>query len=93
MGYYIEGPVLGKAAHIKSLGGVPFNLSTSYKDIPTGMIPVIVIEGGHFDAAGIAFNEEEYQVFTDPGDQRHKQGLLLDRATVVRENPSVASKL
>lgn len=88
MGYYIEGP-LKKVEHIQALGGIPFTLYTPWAELPTGMVPVIVVSNGMFDAAGIAYNEGEYRAFMDPLDTRSKRGFLLPKDVVLAQTPGV----
>jgi len=38
-----------------------------------GAVPVVLIDNGMFTAAGVAFNEDEYDVFTRKGDVRERE--------------------
>jgi hypothetical protein len=91
MGYYIQGPTNSKAARLIELGGEPFDwANTPFHSIPPNKVAVIVCYNGPFDAAGIAYDEREYKVFTDPKDKRKRQGYLLDKSVVKKECPPVA---
>lgn len=42
-----------------------------------GYRPVVLVDNGPFRAAGIAYDEQEYERFTDPRDERPKQVFLV----------------
>ena len=51
----------------------------SYDGIPADKGLIVVVDNGMFEAAGFCYNEEEFKVFTDPRDYRHKQYVLINR--------------
>lgn len=53
------------------------------------MVPVVVMDNGAFEAAGIAFDAEELAVFTDANDRRPRMYLLVPREEVIRLCPHV----
>ena len=48
-----------------------------YKDIPAGKMLVVLLFNPMFTAAGICFNEREFNDFTDPEDDRAKEYYLV----------------
>ncbi len=95
MGYYIEGPARGKASFLVGTYGAirtpkheceQHLLSAQHNggvDILNGAKAVVcVVDNGIFDAAGYAFNYEEFKAFTLPSDPRPKEFLLMDKAKV-----------
>ena len=86
MGYYIQGPTFGKANHIvKTLGGELLSQAPKkFSDIPANKALVVVVDNGAFEAAGLCYNESEFNAFVlypDSGRQRPRQFVLMDRKT------------
>lgn len=94
MGYYIDAediPAKGKATVlIEKYGAVKPNPGDS---VPPDKVPVVVIENGPFDAAGIAFDSQELREFLIDGTSRRRTLLLMDRATVIELCPRVQKVL
>jgi hypothetical protein len=82
MGYYIEAPeVHGKVQWIvDNYDGKVVALPASYDAIPEGKGLIVVVDNGIFEAAGFAYSEEEFRVFSNISDYRPKTWLLIDRA-------------
>ena len=38
-----------------------------------GSLPVVLVDNGRFKAAGVAYNEREYEAFTQPDDPRPRE--------------------
>ena len=79
MGYYIQGPTLGKANHLihnENAIELP-SPQAARQAFDAGQGVVCVVENGIFDAAGFAFSKEELDVFTAP-DTRLKRWLSMD---------------
>lgn len=91
MGYYIETTVAkGKAAWlVKNANGTIVPAPTPTKD----SIPVVVINNGIFDAAGIAYSPDELSAFTRPGDKRPKTIVMVPREKVIELCPWVRDSL
>lgn len=92
MGYYINGGMAkGKCEYLESaLAAVPFDWKTkTWDDVPQDKVPVIVVDNGPFEAAGIAYSENEYLVFTEPSDKRPRTGYLIDREKAIQACPAV----
>ena len=84
MGSYINTPSnKGKTEFIiKTYCGILLPLPpNSFADIPEGKALVVVVDNGHFQAAGYAYSEGEFRVFTDPNEKRHRDYILLDKVT------------
>lgn len=82
MGYYIQAPTnRNKAAYLVStLGGQQLvSPPASFNDIPTGKALIVVVDNMAFEAAGLCYNADEFEVFTGP-DRRPRQYVLLDKA-------------
>lgn len=95
MGYYIDTPTMGSNLKADDLifnyGAETF--TGDYDDIPTGKTAVCVISNWLFDAAGIAYNKDEFKALTDPTDPRPKTVLLLNTSTVTELCPEVIEVL
>ena len=88
MGFYIDGPTKGKASHIlNNWGGIRFELIRKFEDTPINMVPVVVVNNGSFEAAGICFNEREYKGFTNPYDPRPREGIYVPRKKIIELYP------
>ena len=94
MGYYIETPEkfrqlkamwIGTNMRALYISGKP-----SQADVPEGYVPVCVVDAGHWDAAGIAVDEQEAERFANPIDSREKEWLLVPIEEVIKNNPKVA---
>lgn len=48
------------------------------------VFPVVLLDNGNFMTAGVAFNEDEYNRFMDPRDERPKRVFLMLEDTVKR---------
>jgi len=93
MGYYIETPLpTWKAQQLQDLyGAEPY--TGTFEDIPEGKVAVCVVQNGLFDAAGILYDEGEFDAFAEPDDPRSKTLLQLDKAKAIELCPHVASRL
>jgi len=95
MGYYLEVPERNnKRAQLIKLHGAedagfpPANLA----QVPKGKMLICVVENGVFDAAGIAYSDEELKRFKAP-DSRPKTWLLIDTEEVVKMMPHLTEYL
>jgi len=81
MGYYIQVPEhLDKAEQIEAIyDGMIIPQPTSFDKIPKDMALIVVVRNQDFEAAGFAYDEEEFVVFTDPRDSRPKKFVLMNR--------------
>jgi hypothetical protein len=84
MGYYIEVPRnKEKAVYLIAEHGAELTAQpAAFTDVPAHRALVVVVDNGLFEAAGYAYDEREFQAFTQPGDHRPKQFLLMDKAKV-----------
>lgn len=91
MGFYLEGPITGKADYlIDKFKGEPFNWSgTKFDQIPEGKVAIIVVYNGYFEAAGIAVSQGEYDAFTHPQDIRPRTGILVDKELARAQFPGI----
>lgn len=91
MGYYIEtsGPKNKAQWLVNNAKGVIVPAATPSAD----SIPVVVMNNGPFEAAGIAYNQDELAAFTSPHDYRPKTIVMVPRDEVLKLNPSVESRL
>lgn len=82
MGYYIQGPQKGKGAYLERVYGAGWcseETARSALTHPT-IVPVCVVDNGPFEAAALAYSEEEFECFANPEDRRRKRWFLMDRA-------------
>lgn len=87
MGYYIQTPGqnVNKAIRIAAdHDGQLVSKPNHYWDLPEGKALVVVVDNGVFEAAALAYSEREFQEFTDIQDTRHKDYVLLDKATAYK---------
>lgn len=82
MGYYIQGPLKGKALHIcTEHKAVPLRKTPkSVKEFPPDKAVICVVENPIFDAAAFCYDDMELGEFQTPADDRPKVWLLMDRA-------------
>ena len=81
MGYYIQASSThGKAEFIaKEYAGTLLpNPPGNFCDIPNDKALVVAFCNGPFEAAGVAFDEREFNVFLNPKDYRPKKFVLID---------------
>jgi hypothetical protein len=64
----------------KSRGMIAAGLTQipEYSDFPEGTMPVILVDNGHFTAAGVAFCEEEYKAFTYPHPEDTRPRIIFE---------------
>ena len=87
MGYYIQGPTVGKVKHIiEKFGALVIPQPSSFSAVPANKAIICVVENGFFDAAGFCYNEREFVAFTLPSDNRPKTWLVMDRKTAEKES-------
>lgn len=87
MGFYIETPApRGKAQWLLDNAGA-LEVSAPAAGRPDS-IPVVVVDNGPFEAAGIAYDEDEFKAFLRP-DGRRRTFLLVPREQVLRLCPAV----
>jgi hypothetical protein len=83
MGYYINTPDnKGKTSYICNVYGgelIPF-APKSFSDIPRDKALIVIVDNGLFEAAGYAYSENEFKVFTDPRETRYRDYVLIDLA-------------
>jgi hypothetical protein len=80
MGYYVQTPAnKNKALQIEALyGGKRINKPIEFSEVPPDKALIVVVDNGPFEAAGFAYNAEEFREFTDEDDTRPKEYLLLE---------------
>ena len=94
MGYYVEtSGIHGKAAELVSEHGAVVIEAPSKFAPPPDAALICVVDNGWMEAAGIMYDEREYEAFADPGDPRPKVWLTMPKATVVEMNPAAADVL
>ena len=79
MGCYVNPKNESKEVWLEKHGTVmPINIDTSYNDYcEDECLPVILVDNGMFTAAGVAYDEREFQDFTSPMDLRPKRGYKV----------------
>ena len=84
MGYYIQGPNIGKAGMLVTQhGGQIVDSPPQYQDIPAGKAVICVVGNSLFDAAAFAYSEQELADFQLPNDVRPKTWVIMDRELAV----------
>ena len=86
MGYYVETSNFhGKSEEIaKKYDGEIVDKPVSFDEVPSGKALIVVMNNGAFEAAGYAFNADEFAAFTSPNDLRPKKYALIDRVAANR---------
>ena len=83
MGFYIQGPInLGKAEWISGTYGESQLIPQpeKFSDIPEEKFLIIVVNNGPFEAAAVAYSEQEFREFTEnASDNRPRKFLLLNK--------------
>jgi len=81
VGYYIQGPTRGKGLFLQAQHGAmevpPHVAASAVHSIDT--IPVCVVDNGAFEAAGVAYDGEEFEAFCLMGDARPKKWYVMNR--------------
>ena len=86
MGYYIEtGASKGKAKWLREN-------AKATSDRQPGTIPIVVLDNGAFEAAGIAFNQAEFNHFMRPSG-RLFEVVYVPREEVIKLCPFVEDRL
>lgn len=86
MGYYIETDSnKGKAQWLREN-------AKATNDYESGRIPIVVLDNGAFEAAGIAFNRREFEVFIRPSGRRFEV-VYVPREEVIKLCPFVEDRL
>lgn len=80
MGYYIETPSgRDKAGQLRRLAGaVDVDPDKVAWPPPEGKALVCVVDNGWMEAAAVAYDEAEYNVFNAPDDTRPRTWLYMD---------------
>ena len=81
MGFYIETKTSTNKAEnlVNDYNGTIISKPKSFDQIPEDKALIVVIDNNFFEAAGYAFDEKEFQAFTEPSDPRFKQFVLMDK--------------
>jgi hypothetical protein len=95
MGYYIDTPHNKNKAKwlVDNCDAVKLPILHKDSHVSPGYVPVIVIDNEYFEAAGIAFDRDELEVFTSLRDGRPKQFLYMPRNKVIELCPLVEKHL
>lgn len=86
MGFYIETPKdLYKALQLRDLYGAAIVAKPVFSEVPADKAVIVVVNNhGIFEAAGLAYSQEEFDAFTCPSDLREKTFVLMDKAVAYR---------
>jgi hypothetical protein len=76
MGYYIN--TTSKGVPLPSCNKADYLILDGATEVKAKFQPnlICVVENAMFDAAGFAYNEEEFDEFNDPNDHRPKRWLV-----------------
>ena len=88
MGYYINPPSVSKEAWLKQYGKpIP---TPKWDEIPADSLPVCLVQNSMFSAAGIAYDEEEFNSFLYPSDKRKKEWFLVTKEMILQVESSIS---
>ena len=91
MGFYLETPESRrKADQLIGASGAIERLATNAWPAPDGFMVVVVVSNPFFDAAGIAFDKQEFDEFTDPDDNRPKRFLWVSNEYIKAQKPHLS---
>lgn len=96
MGFYINPPDFQKRAWLRAHGAIRSadDCRLAYTDPKLHeFVPVVLVDNGAFDTAGIAYDVGEFDSFTLPRDHRPKEFYLIPREYVVAMCPAVEQVL
>lgn len=85
MGYYIEptnGGTKGKADDLIRNDGAVEQSAPVYHEQNSEHVTVCVVDNGPFEAAGVAYSENEFNVFRNDSSGRPKRWLTMSREKV-----------
>jgi len=89
MGYYIETPEnFGKAEHLIAHEGAT-RLHPDVFDPPPDKVWVCVVQNHYFEAAGIAYDAQEFRDWTFPDDPRPMIWLEMSKARALELCPDL----
>lgn len=81
MGYYIEGPTIGKKDYLVNMQQAKevseAEAREAMKDESLGVVCIVSV--GPWDAAGFCYSLDEFEVFASPRDNRPKRWVVLPR--------------
>ena len=82
MGYYIDtGGIHNKANIIaERYEAQIIPQPEHFEDIPADRALICVVDNVIFEAAAYCYSAEEFEVFSDPSDDRPKEWLVMDKA-------------
>lgn len=94
MGVYVDPPTGTKEDWLTNHGELVSSppLSTGFELRPKDSLPVILINNGPFTAAGIAFDEQEFQEFIRP-DNRPKLMFYVETKKLLGISPILKNYL
>jgi hypothetical protein len=87
MGFYINPPTLTKEAWLDQ-NGKQLTEAPVWKDIPFDSLPVCLVDNTMFTAAGIAYDEGEFNDFMSP-DRRRKIWFIVPKEKILEVEPSI----
>jgi hypothetical protein len=94
MGYYIQGDgPHHKAEFIIDKYAGQLMLDPVFLDPAKGFVTVCVVNNGPFEAAAVAYSQEEFDAFNDPTDYRPKVWLKVPTNQAVLACPDVKDQL
>lgn len=93
MGFYVNPRGETKESFLEREGirASSSDLKLGWKSVPTGFLPVVLINNGPFTAAGIAYSESEFKEFTRLDDPRPRQMFFVEIEKLLRVAPDLAS--
>lgn len=92
MGYYIEVPLNQKKAEqlVRLHGATIIPQPTDFSSIPSTEALICVVSNGPFDAAGVAYDEGEFNAFLHP-DGRPRVWLTIPRSKALELQPRLSN--
>lgn len=81
MGYYIQTDHIREKGMylVRHHGGQIIAKPEKLSDIPEGKALIVVVDNGPFEAAALAYNQDEFEAFIQPSDHRPKTFVVMDK--------------
>lgn len=84
MGYYINPRNMSKETFLVEYGTEVPGKTLEWDAVPSGCLPVVLLQNPMFSAAGIAYCKEELEAFTDPTDYRPRTIFIVEIKNIVQ---------
>lgn len=89
MGFYVNPKNQSKESFLIGHGIEIPSRTMSWDEVPAGSLPVVLVNNGHFTAAGIAYKPEELAEFTRSDDPRPRTIYIVKIEDLIEVCPDL----